>query len=309
MSISFKQVCCLLTLALLMFSIQPAVAGSPHGQAGTAGGQFLKIGVGARPIGMGGAYTALSDDAGSVYWNPAGLTRFDGVRLSLMHNKWIQGVNYEFLGLAYADSGASAFAFGLSFLWMGEIPVTTFSDPLGASGATFTANDLSFVFSYAYQPAEYLSLGGTLKRIRSEIADITASTTALDLGAILFTPIEGATLGATLQNMGGRLKFVTDGDKLPFIYKVGAAYTYRRMLTLSADVGKPIDNRAYVNAGGEFVLLNTLALRGGYNSSNELDHGFTGGAGVRIRYISVDYAYVPYGILGNTHRISASFAF
>jgi len=31
--------------------------------------------LGARPQAMGGAYTALSGDANSVYWNPAGTGR------------------------------------------------------------------------------------------------------------------------------------------------------------------------------------------------------------------------------------------
>ena len=306
---SIRPIRYLLALSFLLLYGQPGFAGSPHGQAGTAGAQFLKIGIGARPIGMGGAYTALSNDANSMYWNPAGLTRFEGTQLSLMHNRWIQDINYEFIGIAYAEEGVAAFAVGLSFLWMGDIPVTTFSDRLGASGNTFTANDLSFVFSYSHQVTYYVSVGGTIKRIRSEIDDISATATAFDLGVMVTTPIEGATLGATIQNAGTKLKFVGEGDRLPLTYKVGAAYTYRKMMTLSVDIGKSIDNAVRVNAGGEFVLLNTLALRGGYNSANELDRGLTGGAGVKVRYISFDYAYVPYGILGNTHRVSATFSF
>ena len=42
-------------------------------QPGTAGFQFLKLGVGARPVAMGSAYTAVADDANALFWNPAGL--------------------------------------------------------------------------------------------------------------------------------------------------------------------------------------------------------------------------------------------
>jgi hypothetical protein len=297
-------------LLLSGLSSRPALAGNaPHGQAGTAGAAFLKIGVGARPIGLGGAYTAVSDDANSIYWNPAGLTRFNGTQLSLMHTRWVQDINYEFIGIAYGDSASSGFAFGMTFLWMDDMPVTTFSDRLGASGDTFTARDLSFVFSYAHQIFENVSLGGNLKRIRSTIADISATATAFDIGLMITPPLPGLALGTTIQNFGTRLKFMKDGDRLPLVYKAGAAYTYRDVAMLSVDISKPVDNRVRVNAGAEVSLRNTLALRGGYNSANDLDNGFMGGAGVRIRYISIDYAFVPYGVLGNTHRISAMFSF
>lgn len=298
----------ILTIIVVLGIAGNSVA-QPAGQAGTASAQFLKIGIGARPIAMGGAYTALSSDANSMYWNPAGLTGFNGTQVSVMHNKWFQGINYEFLGIAYADSNESAFAFGLSFLWMDDIAITTFSDPLGSSGNTFTARDLSFVFSYGHQFTEYLSLGGSVKRIRSEIAEKSATTTAFDAGAKLSTPLRGLTFGATIQNIGSGLKFVTDSGKLPLIYKFGGAFTYLDMATISVDVGKPIDNRFRINAGGEFVLLDVLALRAGYNSANELDHGVTGGAGIRFQKIGLDYAFVPYGVLGNSHRFSASYRF
>lgn len=282
---------------------------APHNQAGATGASFLKIGVGARPAGLGGAYTAVSNDANSLYWNPAGLTRFKGTQIALMHNKWIQDVNYEFVALAYGDSATSGFAVGLTFLWMDDIPVTTFSDRLGSSGDTFTARDFSFVVSYAHQIVPGVSLGGSFKRIRSTLADISATATAFDVGLMVMPPVSGLTFGATVQNAGSKLKFVRDGDRLPLIVKAGAAYAYRNMGLVSVDIGKPVDNRVRVSAGGEFILFNALALRSGYNSANDLDNGYTGGAGVKIRRIAIDYAFVPYGVLGNTHRVSALYSF
>jgi hypothetical protein len=173
----------------------------------------------------------------------------------------------------------------------------------------FHLDNIGAALSYGQKINDYVSVGGTLKRVKSTIDDISANATAFDLGLLTSLPIQGITLGATMQNLGNRLKFVQDSDRLPLIYKFGVAYSQSNRLTMVVDLSKPIDNRFRVNAGGEFVLMKTLALRGGYNSSNELDNGFTGAAGVRIRSISIDYAFVPFGVLGITHRVSAMFQF
>ncbi len=38
-------------------------------------GSDLITGIGARAIGLGGAFVSVADDASAVYWNPAGLTQ------------------------------------------------------------------------------------------------------------------------------------------------------------------------------------------------------------------------------------------
>ena len=43
-------------------------------KTGTTSAKFLSIGVGSNAVGMGGAYTAVADDATAMYWNPAGLS-------------------------------------------------------------------------------------------------------------------------------------------------------------------------------------------------------------------------------------------
>ena len=51
----------------------PVSAAEVFEKVGTYDAQFLKIGIGARATGMGGAYAAVGDDPTSVFWNAAGI--------------------------------------------------------------------------------------------------------------------------------------------------------------------------------------------------------------------------------------------
>ena len=72
--------------------------------AGTSGAAFLKIGAGARPTAMGGAYTALADDANALYWNPAGLVRLEKREFSASHAEMFESTRLDFLAYAHPTS-------------------------------------------------------------------------------------------------------------------------------------------------------------------------------------------------------------
>jgi len=59
------------------------------------------MGVSARAIGMGEAYTALSDDTAGLYWNPAGITQVDRLSVIAMHNIWLSNFTHDYAGMVY----------------------------------------------------------------------------------------------------------------------------------------------------------------------------------------------------------------
>ena len=74
--------------------------GSLGGQrAGTSSATFLRIGVGARAVGMGETFVAVANDPSAVYWNPAGLASLQRRELSISHVQWPADVTYEHLTL------------------------------------------------------------------------------------------------------------------------------------------------------------------------------------------------------------------
>ena len=94
---------------------------------GTAGGNILNFGVGARAIAMGEAYTAVADDASSLYWNPAGIALLNQSQAAFMYNQSFQDMNYSNAGAAVPLENGGLGA-SVSYLGYGNI------DGLDASG-------------------------------------------------------------------------------------------------------------------------------------------------------------------------------
>ncbi|MFH1097122.1 MAG: UPF0164 family protein [Candidatus Desantisbacteria bacterium] len=90
-------------------------------KAGTKGGQFLKIDVGARPVALGGAYVAVDGDVNAICWNPASLGSIKHQEFTFMHNEWLKDVRYEFVGYAKPLSDGRVIAGGITYLGSGNI--------------------------------------------------------------------------------------------------------------------------------------------------------------------------------------------
>ena len=75
-------------LAFAFLLVGTAVTPRAFAATGEAGFAFLKLGVGARAMGMGSAYVAVADDPTALHWNPAGLASFhQGVQVTAIHNE------------------------------------------------------------------------------------------------------------------------------------------------------------------------------------------------------------------------------
>src|ERR1017187_6497602 len=88
---------------------------------GTTSADILKIGVGARAIGMGEAYTAQADDSSSLYWNPAGLALMQEREASFMYDKAYQGMSFQNANVGIPIENG-AIGGSLSYLSYGDIP-------------------------------------------------------------------------------------------------------------------------------------------------------------------------------------------
>ncbi len=266
---------------------------------GTSGSQFLGVGIGARPMGMGGASVATSDDGTALFWNPAGLTQVTGHRFSVSHLEWLSDVTYQYAG--YAAPFGDRAALGLA-VEQGSLKWDNTGE------GTFDAGDFSGAVGYARRLRPNLGVGAGLKYLSSKLGDDSASTYAIDLGAV-YRMSENVTLGAAVRNMGSGLSFRAESDPLPTTLVVGGAYVWKDV-TVALDVEKQNDLSACTRFGVEYVPVRYLALRGGYVSGEDSALGdLTGGFGVKWEDSwALDYAYRS-SEFGGTHQVALSAGF
>lgn len=312
---------------------------------GTNAAAFLEIGVGARAMAMGGAYTALSNDPTAMYYNPAGIVWMNNIQLELMHNEWLVGTNFEYLATSMPLPMFNA-AIGVSFTMLdfGEQPVRTVENPEG-NGLTYGARSFAVGVTYAQSLTDRFSFGLTGKYINEKIFNVSGGTTAIDLGIFYLTPVEGMKLGMSISNFGGQIRLdgrdldtvldpnenVTTIDNVPVSYKVGsyplpqifrAGISYSKQLgsfsevTLTTDLLHPSNSTESMGFGIEYGFAGTVFLRGGYENAFE-DTGINGltlGGGIDYQTptslgFRIDYAYSDWGILESVHRFSLGLVF
>ena len=307
-------------IALLVALPSSAFAAEIFEKVGTFGGQFLKIEVGARAAGMGGAYVAVADDASSVFWNVAGLARIDEEHqeISLNHATWPADLSFNQATLAFHIGGLPGIiALNARSLTMDEEPVRTAFRPDG-DGTFFDAGYTSFGLSYARFLTDKFSVGGTVNYLRSSLADLTEETVTFDLGTMYDVGTLGMRIGMAIQNMGSSVTFIEMEGRIPTVFRVGTSFhainTETSGFIGSFEFSHPPDNAERANIGGEYGFKNFLFLRAGYNLNYDAQ-GLAAGAGVAFPISTIkttaglDYAYTDMGDLGGVHRFTLDIDF
>jgi len=303
-------------------------------------GDFLSTGIGARALGMGGAYVAVARDGLAAYWNPAGLAFLDRLQLQAMHAERFAGlVKYDYAGVALPSRGGMTLALSLIRLGVDNIPITALYYPDFPVGAVVEVekgvkvrnspyvvrwvndSEMALLVSYARKYWRTLSYGGNIKFVYKAVGDYRAWGLGFDVG-LLMNPVADLWFGVNLQDVTttlvawntGRRELIAPTLKWGFCYPLVFS-DLKLTPALDGDVGFENRRRASqvhlgsvsldFHLGSELLYRDVLALRVG------LDRGsFTAGAGIALGRLNIDYAFLLNSALNrNVHRVSLALGF
>lgn len=312
-------------------------------RVGTTAANFLKIGVGARALGMGEASATLAEDVTALYWNPAGLAQVDNTQFLFNHYDYIADIYLDYGGVAISFGQIGTVGLHFGYLGMPDLERTTILEPDG-TGEMVSASSFTAGLSYARRLTDRFHMGGTLKMIRENLWHTSATGFALDLGLTYRTIFKNIKIGMSISNFGtsmqlsGRDLLVmhdidissngnnsninadlkTDEFSLPILFRMGLSANVMREfmhlddndLILAVDAVHPNDNFEYMNMGMEYAWHKILFLRGGYRQMflKDAEGGMTFGFGLNLKlfhyHFIMDYAAIDYGRLDRLNKFS-----
>ncbi|HYE58824.1 MAG TPA: PorV/PorQ family protein [Rhodothermales bacterium] len=325
-----------LALLALAGSMAATAAGAQDmTKAGQAGMTFLKVGVGAGPAAMGGAYVGSGGDALALFWNPAGIAQLSASSLSLNETQWLAGTRQHAVGAAVPLGRWGVLGVSATVMDYGTLHGTT----IGAGGSSegfeyeetgdFRVSEYAIGLGYAYAITDRFSVGGQVKHVASslgtseilvgEAAQTIKNETAafaFDLGTQYRTAFNGLTFGMSVRNVSGEVAFphMFEDFFTPLVYSFGvsmevlpAAMRGTHRMVVAADALHPNDGAERLHTGVEYSFQDRVFLRGGVRFNDDVET-FSAGAGLRTRLgptgLRLDYAATAMRYFDVVHRLS-----
>lgn len=293
-------------------------------RGGIQSGAFSESGIGARTVGLGGAFASIADDPYAIAFNPGGLAFMERPAVAF----------------DYAD------LFGLGLLKQSYFAGTL---PLGRHVHSIAFQNLSvgfdpfpqeltestFFYSYARAMGR-LGVGvvGKYFNLSSDFAQGSASGAGLDVG-ILYRPSDALAFGASVRDLASTLKFATGTrESIPQLIRFGLSYRPSERWLVAADVaGEKGELFKELRFGTEYWILTgdrttvnprrsifrereedlfALAVRGGMEVELFDEGDVTPALGLSAGFegLRFDYAFVfDTKELGETNRFSLVYAF
>jgi len=230
------------------------------------GAAFERIGVGARALGMSGAFTGLGNNAAGIYYNTAGLVNVENEQLEIMYIN-LYGfslVSYTFIGYARPNVGNGTISMGLIHLGLGdEFKLRNFSED-------------TVLLAYGFNLLKNLNSGVALKFYGASYDGIRGTAWSGDI-AFLYNLKNILYAGINVQDINSpTIKWETKNeDELMLNPNIGVALKLTERFTITADFKNILTYERTYCVGSELELFEKrFFVRGGISYQKVFSFSF-----------------------------------
>jgi len=303
------------TRVLLVLTLLGAGAPARGAGPGQASLLFLRTAESVRQAAMGNAGVASSEEPGHSHLNPASLGM---IRTQEVYTSYQSLLDDLASGSLYYGARAGGWGLGLQTIYFNYGTMDR-ADAIGALAGTARAADAAVGVSVA-PCREGIIPGVTIKAARQTLDGTSSTTPLLDAG--LLVPLGASnpasllgrtSLGLSGRNLGSGAKFSGGSENAPLSVTVGFAHrggaAENILISVDAEQFAGRAEKVLLHAGAEVWIGRLMALRAGYRTDQDAGTGVSAGVGFNIGQARLDYAFRPYGALGEAHRAGLSFRF
>lgn len=341
-----KSFISVVTLLSLLLSI-PLFAGRGD-KSGTSAAPILIIPVGGRDLALGGSSIASTKGVEAVFYNPAGLSFGTNQSEAMFsHMNYIADIGVDFIAVSSKFEGLGTLAFTIKNLAIGDIPITTETNPDG-TGEIFTPRFTTIGLTYSNALTDRIGIGFTTELITEQLDRVNSNGVAFSFGVQYhgFANIRGLDIGVSVKNIGPQMQYGGAGllrsgtldnlsrptspykieaskSELPSVIELGFAYNTPISDQMNVNVSSIFQNQNYSDDeyrfGAEFAYAESFFIRGGYSIANETVlegsyiFGYTLGAGLTQNFdgmdFTFDYAYRDVDFFDANHVFSVKLGF
>lgn len=313
-------------------------------KVGTTMGQFLRIEPSARCAAMGNSGVGLFEGIEAVYFNAGAIGILSRPSIQATHSPWFADITYDYAAGAIPVRRWGTLFASVTALNSGDIDVRTVNQPLG-TGERYSVSDVAIALGFGRPITSRFSTGVQVTYARERIWHSSQTFMTFAVGTVYRLTENGIRLGSSLSNVGTRssydgsdlaIQYDNDADlfgdnsalpgqqlmdsfPLPLLFRVGLSVPRQidknNKVLVMVDALHPNDNSECLNAGGEWMWRDLVAVRGGWQTLFQTDSelGLTLGLGLngdlREKKYHVDYAWADHEHLNETHRLTLVFEF
>jgi hypothetical protein len=302
------------TLYIFFFILFYTGVSAGYSYTGEAGPPMLKFIYGARALSLGGAYVGVADDAYYMDSNPAGGDPRKVFRLSLMHQEWIEDINYEAMRLSFGIRNQIFIGLGFTYYYL---PFTYYDFTGATDGKSYHLSKGLGMINIGFKPEKYdVAFGVNAKVLYNQVPDeLYAGQSYLlyagDAGFIARTnilktyigPEPSLTFGVAVRNFG----YSEAIDKLPTEAHAGVSYRLFRHLMLSGEFAVPFYEPMYGAVGVEFDIARVFFIQAGMQFKENPMIGL--GLGYKRNDLNINASYTPSLEFRNMMNVSVEFTF